>query len=306
MTYCLKYLLGLKKLEIFTLRRPILSSRPWSNCRFRKSMEPRQTVETESPSLQGITLVPPLASYPLIRRTVLVKENTSPQRPISAILRLTFAYPPGISLPLSPSAQHVKVVRPGSPKAKSYTPTSDSKLGEFDLVIKVYRGGGTSEWLSSLPLGTPVSFIGPLPPPSKKKIYSPGPSVIILALGIGITKGYTAARAELRGRPDCNVTLVYCMRFKEESLFEDEIRKLTEQHAGRFRCIRMTSGERVAGLEHGRITTDIVKKLVADTDKDDVRFLVVGTKAMINSVWEMLATIGFSQRAHSLSRKPSV
>lgn len=268
-------------------------------------MDPYHTMQRESP-LQEITLVPPLSSYPLIRRTVLVKENTSPKRPISAILRLTFAYPSELSLPLSPSAQHVKVVRPGSQKAKSYTPTSDSKIGEFDLVVKVYRGGGTSEWLSTLPIGTPVSFIGPLPPPSKKRIYSPGPSVIILALGIGITKGYTAARGELRGRADCNVTLVYCMRFKEESLFEEEIQKLTDQHAGRFRCIRITSGERVAGWGHGRVTSDTVKKLVADTAKDDVRFLVVGTKAMINSVWEMLATMGFSQRAHSLSRKPSL
>lgn len=269
-------------------------------------MDQYQNLQRESSSLQPLTLVPPLSSYPLIRKTVLVEENTSPQRPISAILRLTFAYPSELSLPVSPAAQHVKVVRPGALKAKSYTPTSDSKRGEFDLVVKIYRGGGTSEWLSKLPLGTPVSFIGPLPPPAKRRIYSPGPSVIIIALGIGITKGYTAARGELRGRQDCHVTLVYCMRFREESLFEDEIQKLKEQHSGRFRCIRMASGEKVSGWGHGRITKDTVTKLVADTDKADVRFLLVGTKAMINSLWEMLTEMGFSERTHSLARKPSL
>lgn len=254
----------------------------------------------EREDLKDMRMLPPFSSYPLIGRKVLVEESTNPSRPYASIIKFTFAYPIDQCLPVSPTTQYVKLIRPGLHKPRSYTPTSGERKGEFDLVVKIYRGGGTSEWLSKQPLGETISFIGPLPP-SFKRAYNPGKHVVILALGIGITLGYGAAREELERENTQTVTLLYGVRYKEERVFTHEIGCLESKYGDKFRVRYVASKDHVDGWIHGRINQDVISQCIQGMDKDETRFLVVGTKSMYKSMWETLGRMGYKKRMHNLA-----
>ncbi|PXF45914.1 NADH-cytochrome b5 reductase 2 [Gracilariopsis chorda] len=252
----------------------------------------------EQRRLHRIRPLPPFGSYPLIAKKTLVPHSA--ENGVLPVRTFTFAYPSDVSLSFEP-AHHLKLVRPGPYKPRSYTPTSDAyREGSFDLTIKIYPGGN-SEWLDNVSIGDRVTMIGPLPLPFKAKVYKPGPFVVVVALGIGITLGYIGAKREL----DRNgfVTLVYSIRRKEEAIFGDELDELKQKYPDRFEIKMIASREHVEGWQHGRLTEDLMHQFIPDAPKDDIRFLVVGTKQMMKSIWSILRGMGYNQAEHALIRK---
>lgn len=252
----------------------------------------------EQRRLHRIRPLPPFASYPLISKKTLVAPSA--ENGVLAVRTFTFAYPSDMSLSFEP-AHHLKLVRPGPYKPRSYTPTSDAdRKGSFDLTLKIYPRGN-SEWLDNLSIGHRVTMIGPLPLPFKAKVLKPGPFVVVIALGIGITLGYIAAKSELDR--NVSVTLVYAVRRKEEAIFGSELDELKQKHPDKFEIKMVASREHVEGWQHGRLTEKLIHQFIPETSKDDVRFLVVGTKQMMKSIWSMLRGMGYNQVQHALFRK---
>lgn len=243
--------------------------------------------------------LPPFSYYPILKKETLVAPNTSPDRKTFEVVRLTFAYLSG-GLDLDSSTHNIKVIRPGFYKPRSYTPTKATSPGTFDLTIKVYPGG-SSEWLAGLPVGTPVGFIGPLPLAIKRPAYAPAERAVVVSLGIGITLGIAAVRKELAAGRE--VVLIQAVRFQEEALFRDEIEALQRKYGDKLQIKPIASGEQIEGWSHGRVDGKFLNECVGDLPKEDVRFMVVGTKSMIRQVWGMLGTLGYSYRKHALVRK---
>lgn len=253
---------------------------------------------SSSGSLRNICPLPPFASYPLIQKKTLVMPV--PEKDVYAIRTFTFAYPHHISLSFSPR-QYLKLVRPGPFKPRSYTPTSHhSRKGSFDLTIKIYPGG-TSEWIDQCSIGKQIIMIGPLPLPVKPIIYNPSPKIIIIALGVGITKGYITTLSELSNQR--NVTLIYALRYKEEAIFLDKFTHLKAKHPTSFNLKMVASRESVSGWQHGRVNDQLLNECVAGVSSHDVRFLVVGTKPMIKSLWNVLNALGYNHKENALTRK---
>lgn len=252
-------------------------------------------------SLKRIQPLPPFSTFPLISKETLVEADET--RTILPVRRFTFAYPSTEALGFNPTLQHLKIIRPGPYKPRSYTPTSPQHhTGSFDLTVKIYPNG-TSEWLDTIPVGRRVAMIGPLPLPIKRRIYSAGRHVVVIALGIGITLGLAAARFELRRREGASVALVYSVRYREEAIFEDEIDALSEEFGRAFLVRRLTTKEVAEGWRSGRVDEACISECIEGCAMEDTRFLVVGTKPMMKDVWRMLNTMQFDRKRHSLARK---
>lgn len=151
-----------------------------------------------------------------------------------------------------------------------------------------------------------VGMIGPLPFPLKKQIFNPGKWLGIIALGVGITSGFAVAREQL-ATDGVSVVLLHAVRYEADIVLQDEIEQLQNDYPQTFKLVRMASGKRVPNWLYGRINPEAIQNSIihhSNVAPEDRRFHVVGTKAMIKSVWEMLNTIQYSRKPHALVRKP--
>lgn len=225
-------------------------------------------------------------------------------RGILAVRRFRFGYLADEALGMNLTSQHVKLVRPGPYKPRSYSPTSEQdRKGSFDLTMKIYPNGN-SEWMDGVAIGTEVGVIGPLPLPVKKKIYNPGKHVISIAFGVGITNVLATARNEL-ARAECErFTLMYAVRYGAEAIFAEEIEELKKKYGDMFDVRYFASRELVEGWGHGRVDEKALTECVEGWERQSCRFLVVGTKKMMKEMWGVLGGMGFTQKENNLSRKP--
>ena len=258
--------------------------------------------EEQASRLRPITVGVPLRSFPLIGKETLVEAD----KDVLPVRRFTFGYPSGRCLGFNLGrGECLKIVVPGITKPRSYSPTSDpSREGSFDLTIKIYKGGRCSEWLDSLSLGQPVRMIGPLPLKPALPLYNPGTHVVIIALGVGITEGFPVLAAELERDSNVKVTLVHALRYERECIFVDEIQNHVDKYGDRFEMKRVFSREKVESCHKGHVDATFLHKCAIDEGGHKTRFLVVGTKEMIRSVWASLKAAGYSHRKHALLRKP--
>lgn len=266
--------------------------------------------QQEFDTLRPIVRQQPWATFQLLSKVTLIKGDASCG--ILPVRRFTFAYPATQSLSFTFTTEVLKVVRSDTGRHKSYSPTSEADhLGSFDLTVKIYPGGGHSEWLDSQSIGTCVTMFGPLPPPEYAKVYMPGKRVIAIALGIGITEVYTTCREELRKSDDTSVTLVHSVRYRDEVVLAEEVGLLEKQFKGRFDVVRVASREGEAeGKKNGewftgRLDAEKVDKIIGDGPREHLKILVVGTKPMMRAVWTELEKLGLEYEKYTLVRKKS-
>lgn len=246
-------------------------------------------------------------SFRLLSSTTLIPLDESYKPPVLRVVRLTFALPAGSTLGLDTGgAEHVKLWIPSAGKPRSYSVTSDnSVVGSFDLTIKVYPGGAASGALGALAVGDSVRMCGPVPPRAFRYRRLRGRLVYVLLQGLGITEGLPVVRAELEMGFAEKVTLVHGNRYEKDVLFGEEVAELGDKHDA-LEVVRLFSGEDVEGGLRGRIDGGFLKEMVGLIDSSvqcDVRFLVVGSKAFIKSVWKELGGLGFRSAKHSLLEK---
>lgn len=191
----------------------------------------------------------------------------------------------------------VKMVIPNY-KPKSYS-VSALRENEFDVTFKVYPNGRASGFLDRLKVGAEMHTF------AKKsgRRRNPGAHVGIIAYGVGITEGLPVARAELEQASAEKVVLLWASRTMDDTFWRDEITALRTEYPLQFEVRHILSRERRDGCLHGRIDANILNKVFGGFDREQARFLPVGTKDMMRLTDEMLSENGFTMPQHALLPK---
>lgn len=190
---------------------------------------------------------------------------------------------------------------------KSYSPTRVSKDGELDLTVKIYPGGSNSEYLDNLSLGDTINVSGPWPLTLPRR--NMGNKVNLVAFGVGLTEIYPVARSELERSPSSRVHVLYSNRHQEDSFFGSEMKNLERKYGKRFQLTKIFSrDDNVSDALHGRVDGAILSQVfglnnLSVKEREDQRFVVVGSKPMIQVTWATLRSLGFSQESHSFLKK---
>jgi len=144
------------------------------------------------------------------------------------------------------------------PYSISSTPF-DTKKGFYTITVKrVDEGFGSPYILDNWKIGTQVVSSGPL----GTFYYEPlrdAKKVIGTAGGSGITPFLSLAGAIRDGVEDCNLTILYGSRSKEDILFYDEFEKITSA-CSKVKVVHVLSGRPAEGCESGFITAELIKK----------------------------------------------
>eukprot|EP01051_Picozoa_sp_SAG22_P001732 SAG22_NODE_71_length_22540_cov_8.918052_16_plen_322_part_00 len=124
---------------------------------------------------------------------------------------------------------------------RAYTPISTSG-NRFELLVKNYTGGRTSNWLHSREEGDQVSFSQSN---YNKKIRYPfgKDHLCMLAGGTGITPMYQAMR-KIFGTPadkTQSVTLIYGSKTEEDILLREELGELQARSGGKLKIVHTLS-----------------------------------------------------------------
>ena len=129
----------------------------------------------------------------------------------------------------------------GSDAVRPYTPISDnSMVGRFELLVKRYEGGAASQYLQSLPLGSPVEFKH-IKFNIKEQYPFPGKtSFTLIAAGTGITPMYQALGKLLNtAGDDRKVTVLYGSRTPEDILLKEELDLMAKAHPDRLQLVHV-------------------------------------------------------------------
>lgn len=242
-----------------------------------------------------------MASRAQLLRKVAIVEAGVDRLPVNT---LTFANPKGMkSLGVRMDyGDVIKVVVPGY-KPKSYS-MSDERPGEFDITFKVYPNGRASGYLDRIPIGGEIEVFR-----RGSNRRQPGRFVCLLAFGVGITEALSITAAELSQQEAEHVHLIWASRTFADTFWSDKLANLKEKYGSRFDVSIVLSREEREGCHFGRITTEKLNSLlreawanVADFDPSKVRFVTVGTKAMMREAEAMIAELGWPMPEHSLLR----
>lgn len=269
-------------------------------------------------------------SYRLIDKELLVDGSTLANKNSihPSVWRLRFRLPVnnnvlGIDLGLG---EHVKVKLPSDYsscsnidtktksilKPRSYSPSSsmDAK-GYFELTIKEYPQGCYSKYLASLSIGDDVLMSRGWPLPASFMMKrSSGKYIGIISMGIGITEAIWVANSELEKDDTSIVILLRANKYLSDLVLTKEIHQLIEKYPKRFIVRDIFSQESSIKslfsnkpVLYGRIQKDVINEVFLKdilNDKGQYRFLVVGTKAMKKSIYNLLEEMGFPFRKHAL------
>jgi len=193
----------------------------------------------------------------------------------------------------------VKMVIPNY-KPKSYS-MSALREEEFDITFKVYPNGRASGYLDRLKVGDEINTFGI----SAKRVRNPGAYVGIIAYGVGITEGLPIAKEELEKDDAQKVVLLWASRTFNDTFWHDEIVSLVKQYPQKFKIVYIYSREEREGCLRGRINPEVLQEVFQPTNKDEARFLSVGTKDMMRMTDGYLASIGYHIPKHVLIPKAS-
>lgn len=256
----------------------------------------------------------------LLKKTCLV-EASSGRLPVYT---LTFSNPPGLTS-LGVRMDHADVVNVCIPedykhhakhhRSHSFYPTaqpysmSAERPGEFDITVKVYPGGRCSDYLGNvLQVGETLEVFK-----AGQKHRRPGKYVGIVAYGVGITEAFPIAKAELEKSDAENVRLLWANKTLGDTFWHEQFDAVCQSYPGRFSIVNILSRDQQEGCLHGRISGQTLSDMFDaywrstcaqenEVYRDQVRFLVVGTKQMVNDTNAMLKELGYPWLGHSLLR----
>lgn len=242
----------------------------------------------------------------LIKKTTLIQEEAPNHLPVHT---LTFAIPTHTNFTGQATSHRnvrldlgdvVKMVIPGY-KPKSYS-ISELRENEFDVTLKVYPNGRASGYLDRLRVGDNVHSFGM----RCSRSHNPGSYVGIIAYGVGITEGLPVARAELEKGLAKKLVLLWASRTMADTFWNEQIEKLKTDFPDTFQIVYILSREENDDCLHGRIDRTVLSSVfdVPQDERDQARFLSVGTKEMMKLTDGMLAEIGYPMPKHWLLPKP--
>lgn len=201
----------------------------------------------------------------------------------------------------------VKMVIPNY-KPKSYS-MSALRENEFDITLKVYPNGRASGYLDRLKVGDEMNTFGV----SAGRVRNPGAYVGIVAYGVGMTEGLPVAKAELEKGDAQRVVLLWASRTKSDTFWHDDIAALIKTYPDTFKIVHMLSREQQPVIQdsssqsqecmYGRINAGVLAEVFQPADRNEARFLSVGTKDMMRITDGYFSEIGYQMPKHALIPK---
>ena len=216
------------------------------------------------------------------------------------VYTLTFANPPGVdSLGVRIDCGDVVKIRIPNFKPTSYSMSAE-RPGEFDVTYKLYPGGMCSGYLDSLKVGDDISVYR-----TGYKQRRAGSHVGFIAYGVGITEALPIAAAELAKPEPEQVRLLWANKTCGDQFWHKEIESMQAAHPTRFSVVHILSREKRHGSLYGRCSSAVLAQVfdrvwgtAADgpnaANRNDARFLTVGTESMMEETKGMLREIGYS------------
>mmetsp|Transcript_45079 Transcript_45079/g.89322 ORF Transcript_45079/g.89322 Transcript_45079/m.89322 type:complete len:272 (+) Transcript_45079:151-966(+) len=255
----------------------------------------------------------------LLRKTCLIEASSG----CLPVYTLTFSNPPGLTS-LGVRIDHGDVINvcvPEDyrtdlryhhshsffPQAQPYSMSAE-RPGEFDITFKVYPRGRCSGYLDRVQVGETIEVFK-----RGTNHRRPGKYLGIIAYGVGITEAFPVAKAELE-KPDVeHVKLLWASKTMGDTFWHEHLSAACRRYSGRFSIANILSCERQEGLLHGRINDQTLSDVFDaswrtahgqenEADRDQVRFLVIGTQNMIRDTNTMLKNLGYPWLRHSLLR----
>jgi cytochrome-b5 reductase len=238
------------------------------------------------PSAPAGALTDEYAPYPLIARTE-VSHNTRLFR---------FGLPSAdvrLGLPLG-RHMSVRAYVDGDETRRPYTPTSsDSDLGFFELLIKVYPAphGKMSRHLDSLALGDTIDARGPLGKFSyAKNSYR---KICMVCGGTGITPMWQVFR-EILADPDdtTELSLVFANVKEDDILLRDELDQIADAEPNFF--VHYVLNEAPVGWRGGVgfVTAEMLREQFGEASSD-VLVMMCGPPPMNKAVKGHLTSLGY-------------
>jgi len=179
-----------------------------------------------------------------------------------------------------PSADGEAVVRP-------YTPVStNTMLGAFQVMVKVYPGGAMSQQLASVPIGTAVDWKH-IPFNVKTQYPFGARNIVMLVGGTGIAPMLQALHA-LLGTPSdqSRTTVLYSSKSQADILARGTLDAWEAAHPHRL-TVHHTLTREPAGTgwmgRHGRIDAALLREFLPPPS-DDVLIFVCGPPAMYDTL----------------------
>eukprot|EP01080_Neovahlkampfia_damariscottae_P004351 gene4351-7707_t len=219
------------------------------------------------------------------------KETLTSGEGVLPVVRYRFEIPNNKSLGL-PVGQHIKLkcIVDGEEVLRSYTPTSsNSDLGFFELVIKVYPKGKMSQHVDSLKIGDSIDVIGP----SGRFQYEKNKfkHIGMLAGGTGITPMLQIIHHIFEEEKDDNtkVSLVYGNLTENDIILREKI----EEYANKYENFEVyhvlnnpISKDWSQGV--GFISPEIIEKYCPTKPSTDSTVLMCGPGPMIDAMTKIL------------------
>ncbi len=191
----------------------------------------------------------------------------------------------------------VEVPREGKNVRKPYSIASPPHWpGKVELCIKKVEGGYVSTYFFGLTEGYVMPMEGPLGVFALKKPYPE--KLVFVATGTGVAPLramiYTLFEAGHRGP----ITLILGIRYENEILFDEEFRKLAQEHPN-FEYIPTISRP-----QHWQGAKGYVQDQIRDrfTDPNGIEIYACGLVPMINSLKETLEKLGYPKKSLHFER----
>ncbi len=189
----------------------------------------------------------------------------------------------------------VKAAADGRELSRPYSIISspkDSLKGEYAITVKRVRGGIVSNHIvDNWAEGDIVTVSDPM----GNFTYEPlrdGKSIVGIAGGSGITPFISLAKAIADGDEDCDLTIIYGNRRKEDILFKNEFGEL-ERKTDKIKVVYVLSDENTEGFEHGFITAEMIQK---HTPQGEYSIFICGPEKMVNFVDRELASLDIERK----------
>jgi len=176
---------------------------------------------------------------------------------------------------------------------RSYTVSSSSTHSEYvEITPKRVTDGTVSHFLhDQVKLGSSVEATGPY-----GRFYfdeSIHRSIVLIAAGSGITPMISMLRYINDLRLTTLVTLLYCVRRREDIIFETELEKLKDSCPNLDYCVCLSQPDESWNGHKGRLSQQLIVNLVSDFSTPT--FFLCGPSGFMKNAHAILASLGVEE-----------
>lgn len=189
----------------------------------------------------------------------------------------------------------IKHFEKGSEIRRAYSICSSPKSKTLRVGVKKVDQGIFSPYAHErLKVGDTLEVMSPM---GKFVLVPDLKNYVAFAAGSGITPILSLIKSTLEEHPESNFLLIYGNKTKEETMFYEDILKLSEEYPERFAVEFIFSRKEEPNSRFGRIDRSIVNYFLNNKYKNVTHesYYLCGPEEMINTISETLAHNGISE-----------